>query len=118
MSRLSLDKYYKTFFKGQKPPIEQLKKINCAHVISFEYFDVRYGKHNITYRDRHNTLIIPVEHIITHEMVIHFNDFYRSSNMKIDSDIASSDYLCDDLDEAIFTAKELYGVEESDWTKK
>lgn len=85
MARIDLKTYYKNFFKEECYEHEQIKGINAVHAISSEYYDVQFGRHSITYRDKTNKLTIPLEHVMTYTAVIYLDHFIENnvSNMDV-----------------------------------
>jgi|GEM_PF-4951565 len=84
MSRINLEVYYKNFFKDAYYDHEQLKSINAAHAISSEYYDVKFGRNSIIYRDKAYDFAIPLEHDITHKIIIHLDYFFENNSCDID----------------------------------
>ena len=79
MARIELETYYKNLFKDTNYENEQLKAINAAHAISSSYYDSRFGRNSITYRDKINQLTIPIEHDMMHIIVIYFDYFIENN---------------------------------------
>jgi hypothetical protein len=84
MAITSLDRYYKGLFKNEHYPDEIFKEINRAHVVSSEYYDVRYGRNSLVYRDRENKFIVPIEHGVDHKIYIYFKHFCENKETNIE----------------------------------
>lgn len=88
MTRIDLETYFRNLFKNVTYDYEHVKGINAAHAISSEYYDVQFGRNSITYRDKINTLIIPIEHDMDHTIVIYLTYYIENNNnLNIDVDI-------------------------------
>ncbi|QLH43919.1 MAG: hypothetical protein HWD59_15295 [Coxiellaceae bacterium] len=88
MARVNLEKYYKGLFKDEIYQKEKFIEINRAHVISSKYYDVQFGRDSILYRDKFNNLRIPIEHDITHKVIICWSFFIENNpGYNIPSDI-------------------------------
>jgi hypothetical protein len=84
MARINLETYYKDFFKDAYYDQEQFKGINASHAISSEYYDVQFGRNSIIYRDKANRLTIPIEHDVTHTILIYLDYFIENNNCDAD----------------------------------
>lgn len=87
MARIDLDTYYKNFFKDACYDHEQIRGINAAHAISSECYDVQFGRHSITYRDKNNKLTIPLEHDMTYTAVIYLDYFIENNICNMDANL-------------------------------
>ena len=83
MARIALDTYYKSIFKNDIYSNEFFKEINRAHVISSEYYDVQFGRDSLLYRDKNNKVNIPIEHDLSHILIIHFDYFFENNKCDI-----------------------------------
>ena len=83
MARVDLDTYYKSLFKNNDILREQFREINRGHVISSKYYDVQFGKDSLIYRDKTHKLVIPIEHDISHMLVIHLHYLFENNECDI-----------------------------------
>jgi hypothetical protein len=84
MKKLNLESLHKALFKDENISHEIFKEINRAHVISSSYYEVKFSRNTIVYKDNNEKLIIPIEHNTAHETVIYINYFVENNKFRID----------------------------------
>ncbi len=70
MARISLEKYYNSFFSN-KAGMEEIREINRAHAISSDYYDLQFGRNNLLYRDQFSKINIGIEYGVDNVMIIY-----------------------------------------------
>ena len=82
MPRIDMETYHKGFF-GSKNNFdrEELRAVNYGHVVSSRYYDLKFGRNALTYRDKENNLTISIEHDTIGNIAIYFDSFI-SENLR------------------------------------
>jgi hypothetical protein len=79
MARIELETYYKALFKEQNYANEEIKEINRAHAISSSFYDIQFTRNSLIYRDKNSTLVVPIEHNFSHEIILHLTYFSQNN---------------------------------------
>lgn len=80
MAKSNLDKLISGFFGKASPSISEFKKVNNAHAVNSEGFEVKFNRHSVTYNDSEVTCSFEVEHG-TGDLSIYRNEFNIHNNL-------------------------------------